>query len=58
MPESMGKNFDDRILKSPLTVGRPRKEPGPDVNNSPVAVPDDPLRIIPDNSKRMTRRDD
>lgn len=55
MPESFGKNFDDRILKSPLTVGRPKKEPGPDVNNSPVFAPDDPLRIIPANSKKATR---
>ena len=56
MPESMGRSFDDRIMKSPLTVGRPRKEPGPDVHNSPVAAPDDPLRYIPSNSKKMTQK--
>lgn len=52
MPERMGKTFDDKMLKSPLTVGRPGAEPGPDVHNNPVAMPDDPLRIIPGNSRK------
>lgn len=56
MTEQMGRSFDDKILKSPLTVGRPRKEPGPDVNNSPVMAPDDPLRLIPANSKKAGQR--
>lgn len=56
MPERMGNTFDEEILKSPLTVGRPRMEPGPEVNNSPVAQPDDPLRLIPANSKTMTKK--
>ena len=49
---SMGDTFDDKILKSPLTVGRPRNEPGPAVYNSPVMAPDDPLKYIPGNSKK------
>jgi len=56
MPEKMGKSFDDSILKSPLTVGRPKNEPGPDVHNNPVAMPDDPLSILPKNSKKGTGR--
>jgi len=52
MPGSFGKAFDDKILKSPLTVGRPKGEPGPEVNNSPVAAPSDPLKFIPGNSKK------
>lgn len=52
MPEAFGKNYDEEILKSPLTVGRPKGEPGPDVANNPVARPEDPLRLIPANSKR------
>ena len=35
--ESMGNTFDEETLKSPLTVGRVGNEPGPDVNNIPVA---------------------
>ena len=52
MPGAFGKNFDDEILKSPLTVGRPRNEPGPEVNNNPVAKPEDPLKFIPGNSRK------
>lgn len=52
MPEKMGNTFDSTILKSPLTVGRTGKEPGPDVNNNPVAKPADPLRLIPMNSEK------
>jgi hypothetical protein len=48
----MGESFDDKILKSPLTVGRPKNEPGPAVNNSPVFDPADPLKLIPGNSKK------
>jgi hypothetical protein len=51
MPEKFGKNFDDEMLKSPLTVGRPGKEPGPEVNNSPIARPADPMKFIPGNSR-------
>jgi hypothetical protein len=53
MPEKFGKNFDDEMLKSPLTVGRPGKEPGPEINNSPIARPADPMKFIPGNSKKM-----
>ena len=52
MPESMGKSFDDSILKSSLTVGRPKNEPGPETNNSPVAQPDDPLKFTPTVSRK------
>jgi hypothetical protein len=52
MPKDMGNTFDSEILKSPLTVGRPRNEPGADVFNNPVAKPDDPLKFIPGNSKK------
>ena len=55
MPEKMGKNFDDEMMKSPITVGRPRNEPGPDVHNNPVAAPDDPLRFIPENARTAGR---
>lgn len=48
----MGNTFDDKLLKSPLTVGRVGKEPGPDVNNNPVAKPNDPLGFCPTNGKR------
>jgi hypothetical protein len=48
----MGRTFDDDMLKSPITVGRPRNEPGPEVHNNPVAKPDDPLRLIPENSRK------
>lgn len=47
----MGNTFDSKILKSPLTVGRTGAEPGPDVNNSPVAKPGDPLGFIPGGKK-------
>lgn len=51
--DKLGKNLDSDILKSPLTVGRPNsKEPGPDVANTPVAHPADPLGFIPGNSKK------
>jgi len=46
--ESMGDTFNSEILKSPLTVGRTGNEPGPDVNNNPVAQPKDPLGLIPE----------
>lgn len=49
---SFGNTFDSEILKSPLTVGRPANEPGPDVRNNPVARPGDPLNLIPGNSKK------
>jgi hypothetical protein len=52
----MGNTFDEEMLKSPLTVGRPRNEPGPEEHNIPVAKPDDPLRLIPENSRKMGRR--
>lgn len=54
-PERMGNTFDEEMLKSPITVGRPRNEPGPDVHNNPVARPDDPLRLIPENAHRAGR---
>lgn len=47
-----GNTFDSAVLKSPLTVGRPDNEPGADVRNNPVARPEDPLKLIPGNSKR------
>ena len=46
--ESMGNTFDEKVLKSPLTVGRTGNEPGPDVNNSPVVNIKDPLGLIPE----------
>jgi hypothetical protein len=52
MPERLGTNFDTEILKSPLTVGRPKGELGPDVHNSPVMKPADPLKLVPENSRR------
>lgn len=52
MPEKLGRNFDTEILKSPLTVGRPKGEKGPDAENIPVSKPDDPLRLIPGNSRK------
>jgi len=52
----MGSTFDEEMLKSPLTVGRPRNEPGPEVHNSPVAKPEDPLRFLPENTRKMGRR--
>jgi hypothetical protein len=56
MPNGMGNTFDSDMLKSPLTVGAPRKEPGPDVHNNPVAMPDDPLKFIPGNSRKAGRK--
>lgn len=50
--DRMGQTFDSEILKSPLTVGRPKNEPGPDVHNNPVAKPNDPLKLIPGNSMK------
>jgi len=55
MPGSMGNTFDSKILKSPLTVGRPKGEPGPEVNNSPVMAPEDPLKFIPGNSRKAKK---
>jgi len=51
MPGKLGNTFDRDILKSPLTVGRPKGEKGPDVENTPVARPADPLKLIPGNSR-------
>ena len=56
MPGSMGKSFDEDMMKSPLTVGRPKAEPGPEVHNNPVAMPDDPLKFIPGNSRKAGRK--
>jgi hypothetical protein len=50
------KSFDEKILKSPLTVGRPMNEPGPDVRNNPVAMPSDPLKLIPGNSAKAGKK--
>ena len=55
MPDRMGKSFDTDMLKSPLTVGRPKNEPGPETNNIPVSKPEDPLRYIPGNSRKAGR---
>ncbi len=52
MVDKMGNTFDSEMLKSPLTVGRPGKEPGPDVHQNPVAKPDDPLKFLPSNSRK------
>jgi hypothetical protein len=51
MPGKLGNTFDKDIMKSPLTVGRPHGEKGPDVGNTPVAKPADPLKLIPGNSR-------
>jgi hypothetical protein len=51
-----GINFDDSIYKGPLTVGRPGREPGPEVRNTPVAKPDDPLKLVPMNSSKMSSK--
>ena len=48
----MGNTFDKTIYKGPLTVGAPQNEPGPDVNNNPVAKPGDPLGLIPEGGKK------
>jgi len=56
MVDKMGDTFDSDMLKSPLTVGRPGREPGPQVNNNPVAMPDDPLKYVPGNSRRAGRK--
>ena len=56
MIDKMGDTFDSDMMKSPLTVGRPGKEPGPDVNNNPIAMPDDPLKYVPGNSRRAGRK--
>ena len=50
--ESMGNSFDTKVLKSPLTVGRTGNEPGPDVNNNPIAMPKDPLGLIPEGGSK------
>ena len=55
MPEKFANTFDDEILKSPLTVGRPKNEPGPDVRNNPVATAADPLKLIPGNSRKASK---
>jgi hypothetical protein len=56
MPNGMGRSFDEDMLKSPLTVGRPGREPGPEVHNNPVAMPDDPMKYIPGNSRKAGRK--
>ena len=56
MVDKMGKSFDEDMLKSPLTVGRPRNEPGPETNNNPVAEAADPLGFLPSNSRRAGRK--
>lgn len=48
----MGNNFNESILKSPLTVGRVGNEPGPDVYNNPIAMPKDPLGLIPEGGSK------
>ena len=50
--EAMGNTFNSEILKSPLTVGRIGNEPGPDINNNPIARPRDPLGLIPEGGDR------
>lgn len=55
MPGKFGNTFDSTVLKSPLTVGRPSKEPGPEVLNNPVAKPSDPLKLIPQNSEKARK---
>jgi len=52
MVDKFGNTFDSEMLKSPITVGRPGKEPGPDVHNNPVAKPADPMKFIPGNSRK------
>ena len=52
MPSKLGPNFDEEMLKSPLTVGRPKNEPGPDTSNIPVSRPADPLGLLPMNSRK------
>lgn len=56
MPEKMGRSFDEDMLKSPLTVGRPKNEPGPEVHNNPVAMPVDPLGLTPSNARKAGRK--
>lgn len=51
----MGNSFDAKILKSPLTVGAPKNEPGPDVYNNPVAKPGDPLGLLPEGGKTPSK---
>ena len=46
--EAMGNTFNLEFLKSPLTVGRVGNEPGPVVYNNPIAMPKDPLGLIPE----------
>jgi hypothetical protein len=57
MAEKFGNTFDEKILKSPLTVGRTGQERGPEVRNNPIAMPKDPLNFIPgDSSKARGKR--
>jgi len=56
MAGKFGKGFDDEMLKSPLTVGRPGREPGPETNNIPVAQPTDPMKFIPGNSRTSGKK--
>ena len=50
--EQMGNTFNEKILKSPLTVGRVGNEPGPDIYNNPIAMPKDPLGLIPEGGQK------
>lgn len=47
MPEKMSNSYKDSTLKTPLSVGKNKGEPGPDVNNPPIARPSDPLKFMP-----------
>lgn len=47
----MSGDFDKSMLKSPLTVQKKGQEPGPGVNNIPVAQPPDPLGYMPKKGK-------
>ena len=50
--EQMGDTFNERVLKSPLTAGRVGNEPGPDIHNNPIAMPKDPLGLIPEGGQK------
>ena len=48
----LGNTFSAPELLSPLNAPRAGAEPGPDVANSPVINPPDPLGYIPGGSKK------
>lgn len=52
MAEKMGNTYNSSVMKTPLTVGKPKGEKGPDVNNNPVMKPEDPLGFIPSGGDR------